>query len=70
MIMKSSRCIIPSLSRLLVGSSRRRISGSWISAAARSRRACCQPENEETILSSGALRLTTSSISQIFLSIL
>gem|GEM_PF-2475582 len=55
---------------MLVGSSSNKISGFCIKARANKSLDCCQPENLETILSSGAFKLTTSKISIICLSIL
>jgi hypothetical protein len=60
------RCSMPSVSRLFVGSSRSRRSGSCMSALARSRRACWPPENDFTMRSLGACRFTTSSTASIF----
>ena len=46
------------------------MSGFWINAQASKSLACCHPEKALIFLSSGAFKLTTSSISDICLSIL
>src|SRR3989338_7898332 len=57
---------MPALSKLLVGSSRKRTSGFCINADANKSRACCPPDKSLIILSCGTLKLVTASASSIF----